>query len=57
MGEIVNLNKRRKAEQKAAAKTQAAANRARFGMTKEQRAKAQQDAETADRALDNKKLD
>jgi hypothetical protein len=57
MGEIVNLNKRRKAEQKAAVKTQAAANRVRFGMTKDQRAKAQQDTETADRALDHKKLD
>jgi hypothetical protein len=57
MDDVVNLNKRRKAEQKAVAKTQAAANRVRFGMTKDQRSKAQQDADKAGRALDNKQLD
>jgi Domain of unknown function (DUF4169) len=57
MGEVVNLNKRRKAEQKAAAQTQAAANRVRFGLTKDQRAKGRQDADKTDRELDNKKLD
>lgn len=38
MGDVVNLNHARKAKSRAAKETTAAANRAAFGRTKEQRA-------------------
>jgi hypothetical protein len=57
MAEIINLNKRRKAAAKAAADTEAVANRARFGRTKAERS-AETRQEKARRALlDGKRLD
>ncbi|OYQ33670.1 DUF4169 domain-containing protein [Niveispirillum lacus] len=57
MGEIVNLNRARKAKAKAAQETQAAENRVRFGLTKEEKRKrAAQDA-AAKKHLDGHKLD
>jgi hypothetical protein len=49
---VVNFNKAKKAKGLAQAKDQAAANRARFGQTKGQKAKAKADADRATRALD-----
>ena len=49
---IVNFNKAKKARDQAQAKDQAAANRARFGLTKGQKAKAKADADRAQRTLD-----
>lgn len=55
MAEIINLNKARKAREKAAAKAQAGANRTRFGRTKGQAAADRQAADKAARALDQAK--
>lgn len=57
MGEIVNLNKARKARDKAEAKRTAEANRLTFGRTKTERetTKAQRDRDAA--RLDGHKLD
>lgn len=52
---VVNFNKARKAREQAQAKDQAAANRARFGQTKGQKAKAKADTDRAQRALDGAK--
>jgi len=57
MGEIVNLNRARKAQARAADKSRAAANRAAFGRTKAEReAQALKDALEA-RRLDGAKRD
>lgn len=57
MGEIVNLNRVRKAQARAADKSRAAANRAAFGRTKAEReAQALKDALAA-RRLDGAKRD
>lgn len=57
MAEIVNLNRARKAREKEEAAKSAAANRARFGMSKEQRRRAEREAEKAKKELDDKRLE
>jgi hypothetical protein len=57
MAEIINLNKRRKAAAKAAADTEAAANRARFGRTKAARAADTRQEEARRALLAGKRLD
>ena len=57
MGEVVNLNKRRKARAKLDRQAQAAENRVRHGMTKADRAKASKEAEVEDRSHEGKRLD
>ena len=52
MGEVVNLNKARKARDKAAAKDQAHENRARFGRSKGQKTLERREADKAERSLD-----
>jgi hypothetical protein len=53
MAEIVNLNKARKAQGKAARSAQAAQNRVAFGLTKAQKAKQKAEADKLRRALDD----
>ena len=55
MSEPINLNKARKARDKAAAKTQAAQNRVKFGRAKGERAADKLEAERAQRELEGKK--
>lgn len=55
MAEPINLNKARKARAQAAAKTEAAANRVRFGRTKTEKSISKLQAEKAARALDRVK--
>jgi hypothetical protein len=52
MGDIVNLNKARKARAKAQAKAGAAANRSLFGIGKADNARAKAEREKAARKLD-----
>jgi len=54
-GEIVNLNKARKARAKEEAAARSKANRAKYGQTTAQRFKAKLDAMKAERALDGKR--
>lgn len=55
MSEIVNLNKARKARAQADAKATAAANRAKFGRTKGDKAASKLEAAKATRTLDGAK--
>lgn len=55
MGEIVNLNRARKARDKAAQKAEATANRAAHGRTRGQRQAAETERERAARLLDQAK--
>lgn len=57
MAEIVNLNRARKARDKADAKAEAAANRVAHGLTKAQRDTAKAERERASRLLDQSKLE
>ncbi|WP_312164893.1 DUF4169 family protein [Brevundimonas diminuta] len=57
MGEIVNLNKARKARDKAAAKRTAEANRLTFGRTRAERDAARTERDRDARRLDSHKLD
>jgi hypothetical protein len=57
MGDVVNLNKVRKAREKRTAEARAAENRARFGQSKEKLTKARKEAEKAEDDLDGKRLD
>ena len=57
MGEIVNLNKARKARDKAEAKRAADANRLTFGRTKAERQTTQKERERDVARLDGHKLD
>lgn len=57
MAELINLNKARKAKQKAAGKAQAAGNRVAFGRTKGEKAASKLEAERARRDLEGKKRD
>jgi len=57
MGEIVNLNKARKARAKAEQQVQAKANRSLFGRTKGQTMAEQLEAERQRRRLDDAKRD
>jgi hypothetical protein len=55
VAEPINLNKARKAREKAAAKVQAAENRVRFGRTKAEKTVSKLEAERARRTLEGKK--
>lgn len=55
MTEPINLNKVRKARERAADKTQAAENRVRFGRSKAEKAVSKLEAERARRAHDDAK--
>ncbi len=57
MGNVVNLNRVRKARERQEAKTTAAENRARFGQDKATRDKGRREVERARRDLEGKKLD
>lgn len=57
MAEIVNLNKARKRRDRAQAEDQAAANRVKFGRTREQKARDKAADEAARKKLDQLKLD
>ncbi|MGX1588309.1 DUF4169 family protein [Brevundimonas diminuta] len=57
MGEIVNLNKARKARDKAAAKRTAEANRLTFGRTRAERETTQKERDRDAARLDGHKLD
>ena len=57
MGEIVNLNRARKAKARAAAKTTAEENRIRFGRTKAEKDGTRREAERADRAIEGHRLE
>ncbi|MEA2757201.1 MAG: hypothetical protein QOJ54_3490 [Aliidongia sp.] len=57
MGEIVNLNKFRKARDKQEAAARTAENRTRFGQSKTQRSKIRKETDKAAGDLDNKQLD
>lgn len=55
MAELINLNKARKARDRATDKAQAAENRVRFGQTKGQKTITRLDADRQRRDLDGKK--
>jgi hypothetical protein len=57
MESVVNLNRFRKAKKRAESDRRAAENRVAFGRTKAERRKEQDEAERADRDLENKRLD
>ena len=57
MGEVVNLNKARKARDKAVAKRAADANRLTFGRTKAERQTTQKERDRDAAKLDGHKLD
>ena len=57
MAEIINLNRARKARDKASAKADAAANRVSHGLTKAQREAARAERERQARLLDQTKLE
>jgi hypothetical protein len=57
MGDVVNLNRFRKAKEKAVREAQAAANRTRYGRTKDQRAREKEEAARTAKELDSKKID
>ena len=55
MSGIVNLNRARKAKGKAAARSEAAANRVKFGRSKDEKAQAKAQVARLDRRLDEAK--
>lgn len=57
MGDVVNLRSARKAKQRGEAQAQAAANRARFGETKAEKAKRSAEAQRHLRTVDGAKRD
>ncbi|HYI69645.1 MAG TPA: DUF4169 family protein [Skermanella sp.] len=57
MGDVVNLNRFRKAKEKAAREAQAAANRTRHGRTKDQRTREKDEAARIAKELEGKKID
>ena len=56
MGQVINLNKVRKAKSKAAKSQLAAENRVRFGLTKAEKQQARREAEDAAKKLDGHHL-
>lgn len=56
-GEVVNLNKARKAKAKQAARSEAEVNRIQFGRTRQERAAAADEQHRAGRKLDQHRLD
>ena len=57
MGDVVNLNKFRKARDRKVAEDQAAENRTRFGQPKDVKAKLRSEADQTQKDLDGKRLD
>ena len=57
MGEIVNLNKRRKQADSLRKEHLAAQNRRKFGRSKAERAQDKSEAERGERAVDSHRLD
>lgn len=57
MAEIVNLNRFRKDRERAAKAKAAEENRAKFGRTKDERAVTDANAQKAEKALDDKKIE
>ncbi|EWY38189.1 hypothetical protein N825_14880 [Skermanella stibiiresistens SB22] len=57
MGDVVNLNRFRKAREKSQKEAQAAANRAKHGRTKDQRATERDEEARRARELEGKKID
>jgi len=57
MGEVINLNKARKAREKRAAEARAAEHRARFGQTKAAQTKNLKETGKSKSDLDGKRLD
>ncbi len=57
MGDVINLNKARKAKAKAAASTVASANRARFGRSKAEKDHDRIEAERSAKLVDGAKLE
>jgi hypothetical protein len=57
MAEIINLRQAKKAKARLSADQQAAANRAKFGQTKQERQRTKSDADKAARGLDGAQLD
>lgn len=54
-GDVISLNKARKALQRKAAKAQAAENRVKFGQTRAEREKQQKEAERIAKEFEGKK--
>ncbi|MBI1779646.1 MAG: DUF4169 family protein [Proteobacteria bacterium] len=57
MGEVVNLNKVRKARERAQDKSRAALNRSRHGETKSEKLSRRREEEREARSLEDKRLD
>lgn len=57
MGDLINLNKRKKTLERDKAATQAANNRAKFGRTKAQKSLDKESARRADSVLDHHRLE
>ena len=57
MGDVVNLNKFRKARDRRTAESTAAENRVRFGQPKDVKAKIRTEAEQTQKDLDGKRVD
>jgi hypothetical protein len=57
MGDVVNLNRFRKAKEKAVREAQATANITRYRRTKDQRAREKDEAARIAKDLDSKKID
>ena len=57
MASIINLNRARKAKNRAEAERQAETNRAAFGRPKAERQREQQERDRVGRDLDSKKID
>ena len=57
MGDVVNLNKFRKARDRKTAEDQAAENRTRFGQPKDVKAKLRTEADQTQKDLHGKRLD
>jgi hypothetical protein len=57
MGDLINLNKARKAKARGAARATSEANRAKFGRTKAEKERDKLDKARADRLVDGAKLE
>jgi len=57
MGELINLNRYRKNQARAAAEQHAAKNRLRFGRRKDERERSAREAEKSAKELDGKRID
>lgn len=56
MGDVINLNKARKARLKAEARGRADANRAKFGRTKAEKEKERHEKDRLDKLVDGSKI-